>query len=77
MNPAVAVCRLGDGQHFHARLPGLAVDDGLVGLEEGAGMVNVCEFDPAVRRRLRSSGENCRSPGRTPRRPPGGKNPPG
>ena len=35
----------GDGQHFHARLPGLAVDDGLVGLEEGAGMVFVGEFD--------------------------------
>ena len=36
----------GDGQHFHARLPGLAVDDGLIGLEKGPGMVFVREFDP-------------------------------
>ena len=42
----MAARRFGDGQHFHARLPGLAVDDGLVGLEEGAGMVFVREFDP-------------------------------
>ena len=36
---------LGDGQHFHARLPGPAVHDGLVGLEKGAGMVLVGQFD--------------------------------
>ena len=46
IDPVVAAGRFGDGQHFHARLPGLAVDDGLVGLEEGAGMVFVREFDP-------------------------------
>ena len=45
-DPVVAAHGFGDGQHFHARLPGLAVDDGLVGLEEGAGMVFVREFDP-------------------------------
>ena len=42
----MATRRFGDGQHFHARLPGLAVDDGLVGLQEGAGMVFVRELDP-------------------------------
>ena len=36
---------VGNGQDFHAGLPGLAVDDGLVGLEEGGGMVLVGEFD--------------------------------
>ena len=45
-DPVVPPHGLGDGQHFHPRLPGLAVDDGLVGLEEGAGMVFVREFDP-------------------------------
>ena len=44
-DPVVAAHRFGDGQNFHPRLPGLAVDDGLVGLEEGAGMVFVGELD--------------------------------
>ena len=49
----------GDGEYFQARLSGLAVDDGLVGLEEGAGVVLVRELDaggeeaaPFLRRKL-------------------------
>jgi hypothetical protein len=38
-------CRVWQWTHLNARLPGLAVDDGLVGLEEGAGVVFVGEFD--------------------------------
>ena len=45
-HPVIAAHGFSDGQHLHPRLLSPAVDYGLVGLEEGAGVVLVGELNP-------------------------------